>query len=76
MPAIPELDEEEFLELPVLPRHTVATDSYPPSPRIRTLRTILDKLDPPPARPEPFPAPKPAGDPSAVRRRMRAPRRR
>ena len=66
MPAMPELDEEEFLELRTLLRHTIATDPYPLSPPVRRLRAILDKLDPPPARPKRFPAPKPAGTPSLL----------
>jgi hypothetical protein len=45
-------------------RQTIVNDRYPLSPRTRALRAILDKLDPPSARPEPFPAPKPAGEPS------------
>jgi hypothetical protein len=36
------------------------------APRIRNLRTILDKLNPPAPRPEPFPAPKPPREPSMV----------
>ena len=66
MPAVPELDEEELLELRLLLRHTIAADPFPLSPRVRRLRAILDKLDPPPGRPEPFPAPKPAGEPSLL----------
>jgi hypothetical protein len=66
---MPELDEEELLELRILLRHTVATNPYPLSPRVRRLRAILDKLDPQPARPQPHPAPKPAGEPSYCWRR-------
>jgi hypothetical protein len=35
-------------------------DPFPLSPRIRTLRAILDKLQPPSPRAEPYPAPKSA----------------
>jgi hypothetical protein len=42
-------------------RETIAGDRYPLSPRVRTLRAILDKLEPAPPRPEPYPAPKPVG---------------
>jgi hypothetical protein len=47
-------------------RKTIAADRYPLSPRIRQLRAILDKLEPPTPRPEPFPPPKPIGEPSMV----------
>src|SRR6266496_6325374 len=39
---------------------------WPLAPRTKALRSILDKLDPPPPRPEPNPAPKPVGEPSHV----------
>jgi hypothetical protein len=44
----------------------IAADRYPLSPRIRRLRAILDKLEPPAPGPEPFPATKPLREPSAV----------
>jgi hypothetical protein len=47
-------------------RETIAADRFPLSPRIRKLREILAKLEPPPARPEPIPPPKPAGEPSML----------
>jgi hypothetical protein len=44
-------------------RHALAAGT----PRTKALRAILDKLDPPAPRPEPFPAPKSAaGEPTAV----------
>ena len=46
MPAMPELDGEEFFELRTLLRHTIAADPFPLSPRVKRLRAILDKLDP------------------------------
>jgi hypothetical protein len=41
--------------------------------RIRRLKAILDKLDPPKARASPFPAPRPSGEPPSymLRRRRR-----
>ena len=39
-------------------RATIAADRYPLSPRVRSLQAILDKLDPPAARPEPLPPPR------------------
>jgi len=44
----------------------IETTRWPLSPRTKALRTILDKLAPPPPRPEPFSAPKPIGEPSMV----------
>jgi hypothetical protein len=41
------------------------------SPRMRQLRAILAKLEPPPPRPEPYPSPKPRGTPSAILARKR-----
>ena len=50
-------------------------DPFPLSPRIRKLRAILAKLEPPAARPQPFPAPKPAGEPSLLLTRKKGRRR-
>ena len=66
MPAMPELDEEEFLELPLLLRQTVTTDPSALTPRIRKLQAILDKLEPAAARPRPHLAPRSPGEPSAM----------
>jgi hypothetical protein len=53
-------------------RETIERDRFPMSPRIKSLKAILTKLDPPAPRPEPLPAPKPPGDPSlALRKRRR-----
>src|SRR5271155_5333911 len=38
-------------------RETIERDRFPLSPRIRALKRILDKLEPLPAAPEPFPPP-------------------
>jgi hypothetical protein len=43
-------------------RETIAADRFPLSPRIKSLKAILDKLDPPPPRPAPLPPPKPPAD--------------
>ncbi len=61
-----DLDDTDKAALVEVLRQTIATDPFPLSPRIRRLRSILDKLAPPPPRPEPYPAPKPAGEPSMV----------
>jgi hypothetical protein len=55
-------------------RRSIASDPYPLAPRLRPLRAVLAKLDPP-ARAEPFPAPKPAGEPSLVLAKKRRARR-
>ena len=60
--------------LAVLLRQTIAADPFSLSPRIRQLRAILAKLEPPPARPQPYPAPKPAGEPSLLLTRKKRPR--
>jgi hypothetical protein len=40
-------------------KRIIAADPFPLSPRIRTLRAILDKLQPPSPRAEPYPAQRP-----------------
>ena len=52
-------------------KQTIASDPFPMSPRICTLRLILAKLQPPTARPQPFPAPTRTGEPSHVLHRNR-----
>jgi hypothetical protein len=42
-------------------RETIARDRFPLSPKVRSLRAILDKIDPRPAV-ETLPAPKPPGE--------------
>jgi hypothetical protein len=44
-----DLTDEEKLALAAELRRTIAEDRYPLSPRVRTLQSILDKLDPRPA---------------------------
>ena len=61
-----ELGDAELAALIAELKRTIAVDPFPRSPRVRTLRAILDKLDPPPSRPEPHPAPKPAEAPSLL----------
>jgi hypothetical protein len=50
-----ELDPEEERALVAELRRLIRDDRYPLSQRIRTLRAILDKLEPPPVR-EPLPS--------------------
>jgi hypothetical protein len=56
----------ERAALVALLRAEVENTRSPMAPRTKALRAILDRLDPQPTRPEPFPAPKPAGEPSHV----------
>ena len=73
---LPDLAPEEQAELLRLLRQVIEADPFPLSVRIRTLRSILDKLEPPAPKPLPFPAPKPAGTPSLVYAKLRGGRRR
>ena len=56
-------------------RQTIAADRYPLSPRVTRLREIRHKLEPPPVRPQPYPAPKPASEPSLLLSRKKGRRR-
>ena len=71
-----DLAPEEYAEVVRLVRHAIDGDRFPLSARVRRLRSILDKLEPPPPKPIPFPAPKPAGTPSLVYAKLRGGRRR
>jgi hypothetical protein len=70
-----ELDEGEKAALVELLKRTIAADPFPLSPGVRTLRGILDKLQPPSRRAAPYPAPKPAGTPSLLLARKKGRRR-
>jgi hypothetical protein len=61
-----DLTDAEHAELVRILRAAIAADRFPLAPRVRTLRAILDKLDPLPGRPEPLPPPKPSARPSAA----------
>src|SRR5205814_6457998 len=54
----PNLTHDEKAVLAGLLRTTIAADRYPLSPRVRSLKAILDKPDPPASRPEPLPPPR------------------
>jgi len=70
-----DLAPEERAELMRLLRQVIDADPVPLSLRIRTLRSIHDKLDPPASKPQAYPAPKPAGAPSLVYAKLRGGRR-
>jgi hypothetical protein len=75
MPAAIELDDAEKAALVELLKQAIAADPFPLSPRVRTLRGILDKLQPPSPRAEPLPPPKPSGTPSLLLARKKGRRR-
>jgi hypothetical protein len=72
---LPDLSPEEYAEIVRLVRSAMDGDRYPLSSRVRRLRAILDKLEPPAVNPEPWPAPKPVGQPSLVYAKLRGGRR-
>jgi hypothetical protein len=43
-------------------RDTIAADRFPLSPRIKSLKAILAKLEPPASQPATLPPPKPPGE--------------
>lgn len=61
-----DLTHDDKAVLVALLRETIAADRFPMSPRIRSLKAILAKLDPPAPRSEPMPPPKPPGERSMV----------
>ena len=66
-----DLSDSEADALAKLLRRTIDDDRYPFSPRIQTLKAILSKIRPEPAR-EPVPPPKVYAPPRALARRRRA----
>jgi hypothetical protein len=66
-----DLSDEEAAALTQELRETVKRDRYPFSPRIQTLRAILAKLKPEPARPVASPEPRVCEPPSRGRYRRR-----
>jgi hypothetical protein len=65
-----DLTDEETAALIKELHDIIESDHYPFSPRIRILRAILDKLEPPPAR-EPLPPPRVYAPPRFIRGRRR-----
>jgi hypothetical protein len=65
-----DLSDEETAALTQELLYIVETDRYPFSPRVQTLRAILHKLRPEPAR-EPLPPPKVYAPPRFIRGRRR-----
>jgi hypothetical protein len=62
----PDLSDDDKAILVELLREVIAADRFFLSPRVRSLKAILAKLDPPAPRPESLPPPKPPGERSLV----------
>ena len=58
----PDLPDDDKAIRANLLRETIERDRFPLSPRVRRLKAILAKLDPPAPRSEPIPPPKPPGE--------------
>jgi hypothetical protein len=73
MPTVPDLTDDEHAELMPLLRDAIANERYFLSPRMKRLKGLLAKLDPASAERAvtPLPAPKPAGEPSLLYRKLR-----
>jgi hypothetical protein len=65
-----DLTDEEKLGLAGLLKRAISDDRYPLSPRIRTLKGILAKLEAPAIVAEPLPPPKRYAPPRAKRRAL------
>jgi hypothetical protein len=65
-----DLTDDETAVLTRLLTNTIDADRYPLSPRIRALKGILDKIEPPPVS-EPLPPPKVYAPPRASTARRR-----
>jgi len=68
----PDLTEDDKTILAELLREMIQRDRFPMSPRVRSFRAILAKLDPPAPRPEPIPPPKPPGERSMALTKKRS----
>jgi hypothetical protein len=61
---LPDLTEDEHAELVRLVRDAIAADRYFLAPRVKRLKSILEKPEPAPAV-TPYPPPRPTAEPSA-----------
>ena len=70
---LPDLTDDEHTELVRLLRDAIAGERYLLSPRMKRLKSILAKVEPASVKAtiEPFPAPRPAGEPSLLYRKLR-----
>jgi hypothetical protein len=65
-----DLTDDETVALTRLLTNTIDADRYPLSPRVQTLKAVLDKIRPEPVR-EPLPPPKVYAPPRATAGRRR-----
>jgi hypothetical protein len=74
---LPDLSAADRAILAEVLRETIAADRFPMSPRARSLKAILAKLDPSTEKPAvtPYPAPQPSGEPILLLTRKRGKRR-
>jgi hypothetical protein len=66
------LSDDEKVALLALLKRTIKDDRYPLSPRIRTLRDILTRLQPPQPAPAPLPPLRRHAPPRATAKQRRA----
>jgi hypothetical protein len=66
-----DLTDDERAELIRALRQIVEYDRFPLSPRVKALRAVLDKLEPPAPKPEPLPPMRPPGEPTLAQQRKR-----
>jgi len=66
-----DLTEDDKATIAALLRDTIAADRFPLSPRVRSFKAILAKLDPPAPRADSLPPPKPPGERSMALTRKR-----
>jgi hypothetical protein len=62
----PTLTDDDRADLARFLREAIEADRYPFSPRVKRLKALLAKIDPPPPAPAPLPPPKPPGERSVV----------
>jgi hypothetical protein len=66
MPGTLELDDDEKAALIALLMAEIENTRWPLALPTKALRSVLDKLEPAKPRPQPYPPPKPVGEPSMM----------
>ena len=74
---LPNLTDQDLIDLAALVRSAIEAEPYRAGPRIKRLRLLLAKLEPA-SEPDPttFPVPRPSGTPSLLYLKLRGGRRR